>query len=642
MIIKSLLISNYRNLRNFRIELKESTLIIGENNIGKTNLLNALGLIFSNEISFFRKRSLEVDDFNYCSVQEFKREIAECQKAVKEIEIPEVRVEVIMQDFNKDQQAVVGDWFIDDEFKQAKLTYVYQARKDLSDWINEQREIVQQLEINENESVDEFNERKIISIDFPIKYFDYTIFGGNDQTKRADPYFLKMLKMEFLDALRDSKKELIASGDYRLLYRILNNRDSDKFGDIKGKLQELHKQINDNSELKLVKQDIEKYLDKVSLETSENINTVEFQFSNIEHSELLKKISLIYGNNPVSVERNGLGRNNLLYISLILSHLTGQEISNQVFFRLIGLEEPESHLHPHLQSHLAKNIENEANEKMQLLITSHSSQITAKLGLENTAIMYKDESVGEIKSHYVLDSFKDEQGKISNEIKKTIRYLKRYLDVTKSNMFFSRKLILVEGISEQILIPKFFEKHTKMTLEKVGCSIINVQGVAFKHFLEVIQKGYFIRSAVLTDRDTNTRTENRADDLKADYEKAQGVIKVEISKLSTFEKDIIDANKSGERKTILFEALKLTRPQNGPVLQQATGDADINVESFFQEIETRNADGKKMADYKADFATNLLEQLQNKHQLESFNIPDYIKKAFDFIIPPIEEENGAE
>jgi putative ATP-dependent endonuclease of the OLD family len=62
MYISNLKIKNYRNFLDLEINVKPFTVIIGENNSGKTNLLNALGLIFSGEIAFFKKRTLEVDD----------------------------------------------------------------------------------------------------------------------------------------------------------------------------------------------------------------------------------------------------------------------------------------------------------------------------------------------------------------------------------------------------------------------------------------------------------------------------------------------------------------------------------------------------------------------------------------------------
>jgi len=71
-------------------------------------------------------------------------------------------------------------------------------------------------------------------------------------------------------------------------------------------------------------------LNKISLETETSTNTVDFQFSSIELSEILKKIGMQYGDEAVSIERNGLGRNNLLYIAVILVHLYEKENN---FFR---------------------------------------------------------------------------------------------------------------------------------------------------------------------------------------------------------------------------------------------------------------------------------------------------------------------
>lgn len=632
MIIHKLSIKNYRNFSEFELELKKNTLIIGANNIGKTNLLNALGLIFSNDISFYRKRSLEIDDINYSAIQDFKREIALEEKAIDKINPPEVVIEVLMKNFNEDQQAVVADWFINDNFDEAKLTYVFKPKRDLSEWINNQREKLKDFVVQDDESPDEILKKKINQIDFPLKYYDYTVFGGNDQTKRVDYYFLKMLKMEFLEALRDAEKELVASGNYRLLYRILSNRDAEKFDKLKEKLLELHDEVNSNAELNTIKTEIESYLDKISLKTEENQNNVDFEFSRIEYSELLKKISLLYGNDPINIQRNGLGRNNLLYISLILSHLTGTPITEEVYFRLVGIEEPEAHLHPHLEKHLARNIEDEASEYLQLLITSHSPSITSKLDLKNTVIIYKDLK-GRIQSHYIMSGFVDEKGRVSSENKKTINYLRKYLDVTNSEMFYARKLILVEGISEMLLIPKLFERYTGTSLEKEGCSIINVQGVSFKHFLKIVNKGYFIKCLVLTDSDKETATVDRAKNLKQKFN-GKGIIRIEISNKSTFEKDLIASNNSGAKKNTLFNALRETRPKKVETLIKGTDDKEMDVNEVFGLIEIRDDNGKKTGDYKSEFASNLLEELSKKENdqfVNKFDLPKYMAEGFDFL-----------
>lgn len=184
-------------------------------------------------------------------------------------------------------------------------------------------------------------------------------------------------------------------------------------------------------------------------------------------------------------------------------------------------------------------------------------------------------------------------------------------------MFFARKIILVEGISEQILIPSFFKSITGKTLERYGCNLVNVNGVAFKHFLEIIKNGYFIKCAVLTDSDVGKRTENRAKDLKQEYASVE-MIQVEISN-DTFEKEIISANKSGEGKEVLLEAIKMTRPQKGKQLEEKFQDVDLNMEECFELIEKE----------KSDFAFNLHELLQKRGN--KITVPDYIKKTFSFI-----------
>lgn len=616
MYISDLKIKNYRNFTDFQIELKQFTTIIGENNSGKTNLLNALGLIFSNEIIFFKRRKLEIDDINYSAIYEFKKSIADLSTSIEHIEYPEVKIEATMKSFSDDQQAIVAEWFVDQKFTVSKLTYVFANRNPKkNEWLKKQRESLDKLKKKESESDDKFLQHKIDIIDFPIKDYSYIIYGGLDESKPADGYFLKMLRMECLDALRDAKSELVASGDYRLLYKILNNRDGDKFADLKGELKSLDQKIRDNAELNIIKGEIEDYLDKISLQDNPDNNRVDFQFSSIETSELLKKISLIYGNAPLNVERNGMGRNNLLYISLILSHLyTKSSDIDNVYFRLIGIEEPEAHLHPNLQEHLGNNFQAEIDENKQIIVTSHSTHIVNKLDLDNIVILYRDD-IGEIQNHYVLSNFRD-----TAKNKKTINYLKKYLDATNSKLFFSRKIILVEGIAEQLLIPVFFRKLYDKTIEKVGCNVVNVNGLAFKNYLEVVKNGYFVKCIVLTDSDIGTKIENRADDLREQYSDCP-FIHIESTEKSTFEKDIIEFNLTDPGRKILLKTITETRPKLGKKYVEKLGSSDIETNSFFKEIEK----------YKSEFAYNLTQVLSDNLEVE-FNVPTYIQSSFRFLI----------
>ncbi|PGT78741.1 ATP-dependent endonuclease [Bacillus sp. AFS040349] len=613
MYISHISIKNYRNFGNepFKTKLKKFTTIIGENNIGKTNLLESIGLILSQDITMLRKRMLQLDDINYKSRIKFKEDVLDTTITPKNVKFPEVEVQLTFEEMDTKQLSVVGDWFSDNSMNKAKLTYLFKPSNGFNckEWVEQQREYIQKLK-EENK---EWQEEKLLNfIEFPIKKYQYLIYGGNDSTNRVDPYFLGMLKLELLDALRDAKRELIANGDYKLLFRVLNQNDETAYEDIKGVLSNLDEKIKDNEQLKNIRKTLIEQLEKISLQETTGSNNVDFHFSTLETGEILKKLSLIYGQEPISIDRNGLGRNNLLYISLILSRLAPDD-NIDTCFRIVGIEEPEAHLHPHLQRHLASNIQsiNEKREDLQIILTSHSTHITSALNMDNMVVLFNES--GKVKEHFLLDGFgNDKKGKVHRH------YLGKYLDATKSSMFYARRIILVEGIAEEIIVPVIYQLFSKKSIESIGCNIVNVNGVAFKHFLEIVKNGYFIKCAVLTDGDVGKKTENRADNLKKEYETTDGPIKVEVNK-ETFEKELISANKSGKGKELLLNALKATRPINGPKYIAEIGDKEIDTNSFFELVE----------EYKSEFAFNLCDELK-KEDVE-FKIPKYIKNAFEFI-----------
>lgn len=622
MHISKLAIKNYRNFgdKEFEIPLRPTTLIIGENNIGKSNLVEAIGLIISQDITMFKKRILDVEDINYKTKLDFKKNISALTKGTEDFSdviFPEVKVEIVLENMSEEQLAVAGDWFFEESLTKAKITYLFRPRSrfDKAKWINEQIEALEKLK----EKFKDGEYKPYEYIDFPIEQYEYIIFGGDNESNKCDQYYLRMLKYEVLDALRDAKKQLVANGDYKLLYRILTQNYENDFSDIRRTLETLNSHIQENDKLMKISKDITEYLKKVLLSGPESEDVINFSFSAPEVNEVLKKLSLVYGRDPISIERNGLGKNNLLYISIILSHLTSKmDDNNELIFRVIGIEEPEAHLHPHLQKHLSNSIkeigeikddDGVSEVKTQLLMTSHSTHIATSVNIEDIVILYRDNSV--LEHHYVTTGF----GKKAKD-RKHLMYLKKYLDATNSCMFYARRIILVEGISEQILIPALFNMHTGKTLESMGISIVNVNGVAFKHFLEVVKNGYFIKCGVITDKDAGKKTENRAPKLKEEYDDCK-VIKVEFND-NTFEKAILEANKSKKDRIILLDTFRQVRPNLAKLKTKEWTDKII-VDDYFADIE----------EYKSDFAFYLEEQLVNKGK--SIKIPEYIKKIFNFV-----------
>lgn len=624
MYISNLEIKNYRNFKDFSLKLKPLTLLVGENNIGKSNLLDSIGLIFSQEVSFFKRRMLEVSDFNHQCIIAFKSQVLDEAIPAENILYPEIKVVATLVDWDSSQEAVIADWYSNSQFTEASLTYHFAPIASFNKVaeINSQRAFIQAYRLRVGEEV--FNNislrEKLDLINFPISKYYYSIFGGNQRDSQANAYHLNQLKFELLDALRDAKTELVASHNSRLLFRVLNSKDEAEYQDLKTHLVGLQEAIDTNAALQSLKQNISIQLDKISLITEGENNLVDFIFSLPNVEDLLKKISLIYGSDSIKIERNGTGRNNLLFISLILSYIEDSTRPQSSFFRVIGLEEPEAHLHPNLQDHLAANVEKLINDNgtgayrkdIQFLLTSHSTHVTTKITFEKTVVLYRN--ADSISAHYVLDGFpSNAQGQ------RNLKYLNKYLDAVNTNLFYSRRVVLVEGISEKLLIPAFFQIYKNEPLERFSCCVINVNGLAFRNFLEIIRNGYFIKSLVLTDRDTGTAVENRGEALLTEYG-AVDQIKIGITASSTFEKDIVASNRTGLGRLILLKALIETRPNAGRQHETELAGADLDPETFFTLIEG----------YKSDFAYSLMIELNNDSN--GFVIPGYITAGFDFVI----------
>ncbi|RLK62519.1 ATP-dependent endonuclease [Atopobacter sp. AH10] len=180
----------------------------------------------------------------------------------------------------------------------------------------------------------------------------------------------------------------------------------------------------------------------------------------------------------------------------------------------------------------------------------------------------------------------------------TIRYFKKSTNQNLLNYILAKKVILVEGNAEFILMENFFQIVKKKKPEDMGVSIISVGGLSFERYLEFTRYLTHKKVAVLTDNDNDY--ENKIDSKYASYSNCQNIqiFSDQNNDNHTFEICLFNSNKN------LFNSWNFAKTKN---LQ------------------------KFMLNNKAEFALRLLEKLENDEESREFKIPEYIRQVIEWI-----------
>ncbi|OCH39208.1 ATP-dependent nuclease [Aliivibrio fischeri] len=326
------------------------------------------------------------------------------------------------------------------------------------------------------------------------------VWGGSSRSSQFDPELLDLIQCIYLPPLRDAESKL-TNGRQSRLSKLLKaiNRNTLKecrINNTPHPLEEQFKSFNDT----LVTDESLSIKGANELITEHLVKAIghhfgqktRIQFAESDFTKIAESLTLLFFPDMSaddqdlfrSLSQNSLGYNNLLYIASILAELTLNDDDGedeQPLLKLLLIEEPEAHLHPQLQIRLLNHLKSVAdkNNNVQVIVTSHSTVLASSVEIDSIIHLSKSSSptATPLRSCGLPDG--------------STQFINRWLDVTKSNLLFASGLILVEGIAEQMLFPILAKEvlkeqsDGKKNLEDLGVSIINLNGIYFKHFIRL-------------------------------------------------------------------------------------------------------------------------------------------------------------
>jgi len=436
--------------KKFELSLNPGlTALVGENDAGKTAFIDALRFVLGTRDQ--ESLRLEFTDFHNCAVKGHSREI---------------KIQLTFSGLTKSDRSAFAEYLTYEDGPYTSLIITWIARRS---------------ELGTST-------RRYIPIEWRT--------GRDGDGPLMDSGARFMLQATYLRPLRDAERAMAAGRGSRLSQILQHTKDIKDHGDkfdantnptpVPEDLSVLG--IGDYSShlianahgVKTTREKLNQdYLQPLSFKDDDLIARVQISGhsdDSVRLRQLLEKLEVNLSNDQEESYLRGLGSNNILFMACELL-LMGTEADG---FPLLLIEEPEAHLHPQRQLRLISFLQAQTEKKriddqqIQIIVTTHSPNLGADVKLNNLVLIREGRAYPLTEGHTKLTS-------------SDYRFLQRFLDVTKANLFFARGVVIVEGDAENILLP-VIAKLIGRDFEHYGVSVVNVGGVGLGRYGRIFMR----------------------------------------------------------------------------------------------------------------------------------------------------------
>lgn len=545
MYISKISLVNYRNFANAYFNFNKGiNTVIGENGSGKTNVFKAIRLLLEDASLQFAYKLTE-GDFN----RTLDKGRWKGHWIIISIEFDELNDEEAIQSL-----FIHGTGIAEADYVE-KATYnlFFRPKADIRQKLSELasgdkaglQAILDDINILDNyetfftgKSTADFNNPEVYKElvgDFENVVFPSVIDASKFGSKI--PHQLSVAKevsFTFIQALRDVVSDFHNNRTNPLLtllkYKSGEIKDAD-YQPISDLVKDLNESIEALPDVQTIREDIKTTIqDAVGLTYSPSSLSIKSSVPD-EAEKLLQSLKLFIGEPGEEYEGGihelSLGGANLIFLTLKLLEFKYRK-SKDTFANFLIIEEPEAHIHNHIQKTLFDKLD---YGDTQIIYSTHSTQISEVSNVENINILAKKLNYAEV--------YQPSTG-LSAE---NINQVQRYLDAVRTNLLFAKGVILVEGDAEEILIPIMVKKVFGVSLDELGISLINIRSTGFENVAQLFHNDRIQRKcAILTDLDDaicdTIENAGDSDDLKKYKKKVAGSMRKGLErkmKLDAFE-----------------------------------------------------------------------------------------------------------